>query len=53
MLRTGEERSGKSRADFEALRRRKAEHGFGEIGFEAVEDRFAKADRHSTHGGID
>ena len=53
VLRAGEERSGKSRSDLEALRRRKAEHGFGEIGFEAVEDRFAKADRHSTHGGID
>src|SRR5581483_2847498 len=53
VLRALEERAGETAADFEALGGGKRKHGLGEVGLEAVEDRFAQAGRHALHAADD
>jgi len=53
MFGTFEGGSGEARADFEALGGGDGEHRFGEVGFEAVEDGFAKSWRAAADDAFD
>ena len=52
VFRSCEEGACKAGSHFKSLRGRKTEHAFSQIGFQAVENRFAEANGHSAHCGI-
>ena len=53
MFGAAEEGAAEAAANFKTLRGGQRQHRLGEIGFEAVEDRFAEADRQAPHAAFD
>lgn len=53
VLAAAEACTGEAATDFEAFGGRDGEHGFGEVGLEAVEDRFAESGGHGMYDSAD